>query len=138
MFNYAHVLHPNYSKEIVKPSLSNSLFTIQLKRNIFFKCVASWFSITLTNYCLSGFHGFEGYFLDKKKCSLGLTTLKLNQLLKVHFGLNSVFCINGEPSLHLVGNFKSVKETGFTLIYKIQYECTARTRFTSASSGKKI
>lgn len=56
---------------------------------------------------------------------------------KSTFGLNSVFCINGEPSLHLVGNFKSAKETGFTLIYKIQYECTARTRFTSASSGKK-
>lgn len=42
-----------------------------------------------------------------------------------------------EPSLRLVGNFKSTKEAGLTLIYKIQYECTARTRFTSPSPRKK-
>lgn len=50
------------------------------------------------------------------------------------------FFINGKPSLHLVGNFKRVKETGFwpfTLKCTIQYKFTAGTRFTHASSGKK-
>lgn len=76
---------------IKSPLFNLYLFTFLLKRNRFFKRVVLWFSITITNIYLSGFHSFEGYFLDKKKHSLGLTALELNQLLKVYLGLNSLF-----------------------------------------------